>query len=102
MWDGVIIREIPELSNNIWLAQGTTNIDVAEVYLCGAQALGYGVAQRWNTRTQERDYQTKHGVAVQQIYDCRKLLFGAGSTDTASPLKDNGVVTGFFSNVGDA
>jgi N4-gp56 family major capsid protein len=101
IWDGVIVREIPELSQNKWLAQGTSSIDVGEVYLCGAQALGYGLAQRWNTRTQEMDYKTKNGIAIQQIYDVGKIQFGTGATDT-STLKDNGVLTGFFSAVGDA
>lgn len=101
IWDGVIVREIPELSSNIWLALGASTINVAEAYLCGAQALGYALAQRWNTRTQDKDYQTKHGIAVQQMYECNKLQFGTGATDTDNP-KDNGVVTGFFSSVGDA
>jgi len=101
LWDGVIVREIPELSSNIWLAQGASSINVGEVYLCGAQTLGYGLAQRWNTRTQVRDYQTKNGVAIQQIYDVGKIQFGSGASDTTT-LKDMGVVTGFFSAVGDA
>lgn len=101
IWDGVIVREIPELNQNKWLALGASSIDVGEVYLCGAQALGYALAQRWNTRTQEMDYRTKNGIAVQQIYEVGKVQFGTGATDTAT-LKDNGIVTGFFSAVGDA
>jgi len=101
VWDGVIVREIPELSQNKWLALGASSIDVGEVYLCGAQAMGYALAQRWNTREQDRDYKTKHGIAVQQIYEVAKLQFGTGATDTTTP-KDAGVVTGFFSAVGDA
>lgn len=101
VWDGVIVREIPELNQNIWIAQGLTSVDVGENYLCGAQALGYGLAQRWNTRTQEMDYKTKNGIAVQQIYDVGKIQFGTGATDTTTP-KDNGIVTGFFAAVGDA
>ena len=101
VWDGVIVREIPELNQNKWLAQGASNIDVGEVYLCGAQALGYGLAQRWNTRTQQKDYETKNGVAIQQIYEVGKIQFGTAASDTTTP-KDNGIVTGFFSAVGDA
>lgn len=101
VWDGVIVREIPELNQNAWLAQGLTSVDVGENYLCGAQALGYALAQRWNTRTQDMDYETKHGIAVQQIYEVAKISFGTGATDTTTP-KDNGMVTGFFAAVGDA
>jgi N4-gp56 family major capsid protein len=101
IWDGVIVREIPELSSNRWLALGGSSIDVGENYLCGAQALGYALAQRWNTRTQEKDYQTKHGIAIQQMYDVGKIQFGTGAADTTTP-KDNGVVTVFTASVGDA
>jgi N4-gp56 family major capsid protein len=101
IWDGVIVREIPEMSQNKWLALGASSIDVGEVYLCGAQALGYALAERWSTRTQERDYQEKHGIAVRQVYEVGKIQFGTGATDTTT-LKDNGLVTGFFSSVGDA
>lgn len=101
MWDGVIVREIPELNQNKWLGLGSGPIDVGEGYLCGAQALGYGLAQRWNTRTQEMDYKTKNGIAIQQIYDVGKIQFGTGATDTATP-KDNGILTVFASAVGDA
>lgn len=100
IWDGVIVREVPELAPATWLSQGSSSINIGECYLCGAQALGYALAQRWNTRTQELDYQTKHGIAVQQIYEVDKLQFGTGATDTTN-LVDNGIVTGFFSAVGD-
>ena len=95
------MREIPELSQNKWLALGASSIDVCEVYLCGAQALGYALAQRWNTRTQDMDYETKRGIAVQQMYEVGKIRFGTAADDTTTP-KDNGMVTGFFSAVGDA
>jgi len=101
IWDGVIVREIPELSQNKWLSLGGGSIDVGEGYLCGAQALGYGLAQRWNTRTQEMDYKTKNGIAIQQIYEVGKIQFGTAATDTATP-KDNGVLTVYASAVGDA
>jgi N4-gp56 family major capsid protein len=101
IWDGVIVREIPEMLQNKWLALGASSIDVSENYLCGAQALGYALAQRWNTRTQDTDYETKHGIAVQQIYDVGKIRFGTAADDTTTP-KDNGVVTFFASSVGDA
>lgn len=100
MWDGVIIREIPELAPATWIGLGSGPINIGEGYLCGAQALGYALAQRWNTRTQEMDYQTKNGIAVQQMYEVDKLQFGTGATDTTN-LVDNGVVTWFGASVGD-
>lgn len=100
MWDGVIVREVPELAPATWISQGSGSINVGECYLCGAQAMGYALAQRWNTRTQDLDYQTKHGIAVQQIYDVDKLQFGTGVADTTTPA-DAGIVTLFMSAVGD-
>ena len=100
MWDGVIVREVPELAPATWISQGSGSINIGECYLLGAQALGYALAQRWNTRTQEMDYQTKRGVAIQQIYDVDKIQFGKGATDTTTPV-DNGVVTLFMASVGD-
>lgn len=100
IWDGVIVREVPELAPVTWIGLGSGSINIGECYLCGAQALGYALAQRWNTRTQEMDYETKNGIAVQQMYEVDKLQFGTGSTDTANPV-DNGIVTAFMASVGD-
>jgi N4-gp56 family major capsid protein len=100
IWDGVIVREVPELAPATWIGLGNGAINIGEGYLCGAQALGYALAQRWNTRTQEMDYKTKNGIAVQQIYEVDKLQFGTGATDTSN-LVDNGIVTCFTASVGD-
>ena len=63
--------------------------------------LGYGIAKRWNTVTEEFDYGDKHGVAVQEFGNFEKLTFGSGAGDT-DDLKDHGIVTGFFASVADA
>ena len=54
LYDGVIIREIPELPVNT--GAGAGGIDVAASYLCGAQALGIAWAQRTKAVTNTRDY----------------------------------------------
>lgn len=99
VWDGVIIREIPEIE--VLTGVGAGAIDVAPVYLCGAQALGVAWAQRTKTTTQVSDYGFRNGVGVQEIRGVEKLIFGSGSGDT-DDLKDHGVVTGFFAAVADA
>lgn len=99
MWDGVIVREIPEIS--VLTGVGAGAIDVAPVYLCGAQALGVAWAQRTKTTTQVSDYGFRNGVGVQEMRAIEKLIFGSGSGDT-DDLKDHGVVTGFFAAVADA
>lgn len=97
-WDGIIFKEIDDIPV---YAEGASSIDIAPAFFCGAQALGYGIASRWNTVTEEFDYADKHGVAVREMGNFAKLTFGSGSTDTAD-LKDHGMVTGWFPAVADA
>lgn len=93
VWDGVIIRSIPEIP--IVGASAVTSgsaVATAQAFLCGAQALGFGLAKRWTSKTEEFDYGDKVGVAIEQIYGVEKLCFGSGSGDT-DDLKQNGVVS---------
>lgn len=93
VWDGIIIRSIPEIP--IVGASAITSgssVATAQGFLCGAQALGYGLAKRWKSVTETFDYGDKDGVAIEAIYGIEKLCFGAGSGDT-DDLKQNGVVS---------
>lgn len=99
MWDGVIVREVPEI--DIITGVGAGSIDVGPVYLCGAQAVGVAWAQRTKTTTQVSDYGFRNGVGIQEMRGIEKLIFGSGAGDT-DDLKDHGVVTGYFSAVADA
>jgi len=95
LWDGVIIKEledIPVYSN------GT--IDVAPVFMLGAQAIGYAIARRWKTISKEFDYGDKYGVAVDGIDGFEKLRFGTGSGDT-DDTKDHGILTSWQACVAD-
>jgi N4-gp56 family major capsid protein len=94
MYNGMIIREIPEIGD--CAITGGTSADVQPAFLCGAQALGFAIAQRSKTITDDTDYGDKQGVAVQEIRGIQKLKFGTdASVDTTAP-KDNGIFTGFF------
>lgn len=98
LWDGIIIKEIAEIP--VLSGVGNAGADVAQVYLCGAQAIGIGWAKRTKTVTEVFDYGDKHGCACEEIRGIEKLTFGSGSGDT-DDLKDHGVVTGFFSAAAD-
>ena len=98
-WDGIIFKEIEDIG--VLSGVGAAGIDVAPVYLCGAQALGYGVASRWKSAEETFDYGRKKGCAIMEMGGFAKLTFGSGSGDT-DDLKDHGVVTGFFASVADA
>jgi N4-gp56 family major capsid protein len=99
IYDGVIIREIPEIAYLTGVGAGS--IDVGPCYLCGAQALGLAWAQTSKTASQEFDYGNKVGVAIGEIRGVEKLRFGTDSAvDTTTP-KDNGVVTFYGAAVAD-
>jgi N4-gp56 family major capsid protein len=99
-WDGMIIHEVDDMTTLTGV--GAAGIDVGGVFLCGAQALGLGVAMPWQTREKkETDYDNEQGVGIVTIDGLDKMTFGSGATDTAD-LKDHGVVTGYFAAVADA
>jgi len=99
VWDGMILREIPEISPLTDIS-GSAGAAVAPVYLCGAQAVGMAWAQRTKSTTDTDDYDFLHGVGVQEIRRIEKLRFGTGASDLTTP-KDHGVVTGFFAAAAD-
>jgi N4-gp56 family major capsid protein len=96
MWDGCIIKELDEMP--LYSGVGAGGIVVAPVYLLGAQAIGYAVAKRWQSKTKEFDYGDKFGAAIDAIDGFEKLTYGSGAADT-DDQKDNGIVSGFFAAV---
>jgi hypothetical protein len=99
IWDGVIIREVPEIG--VLSGVGASAINVQPAYLCGAQAIGVAWAQRTKSTTQVKDYEFVNGVGIQEMRGIEKLIFGTGAGDT-DDLKDHGMVTGFFAGVADS
>jgi hypothetical protein len=99
VWDGMILREIPEIAAiDVSVSGGGA---CSPVYLCGAQAIGIAWAQRTKSTTDTDDYGFLHGVGCQEIRAIEKLRFGTDATvDTTTP-KDHGVLTGFFAAASD-
>jgi N4-gp56 family major capsid protein len=96
VWDGMILREIPEIAQ-LEASLSSTGVLIEPVYLCGAQAVGIPWAQRSKSTTDTDDYGFLHGVGVQEIRGIEKLRFGtAAGADTTTP-KDHGIVTAFVS-----
>ena len=74
IYDGVIIREVPEIA--VISGVGASSIDVAPCYLCGAQAIGFGLGQRPDIIVdRDYDYGFQPGVAVELKHDIDKLFF---------------------------
>ena len=99
LWDGMVVHEVPDIA--VLTGVGAGSIDVAPVYLCGAQALAMAVAKRTWTVAKDFDYDDKRGVAINVIDGIEKMIFGSGAGDT-DDLKDHGMVTGFFAAVASA
>jgi N4-gp56 family major capsid protein len=95
VWDGIIVREIPELP--VLSGTGTAGADAAMSFLCGAQAIGAGWAQRSKTTTNVRDYGYFNGVGVQEIRAIGKLEFGRDPASDVGTLVDQGIFTMFTS-----
>jgi len=106
IYDGVIARQIPEISSmvtNKWttlLTAGASGARVEPVFLCGQQAatLCWGQMAKPTFR-KEDDYGFITGVGVQMCYGVSKIFFRSNVSGT----KDIqfGMVTGFFASAAD-
>ena len=90
IYDGVIVREIPEITgfNNT----AGTPVRVEPVYFCGAQALGLAWGQEPTPITDDFDYGMRKGVGVKEVRGISKMRFNTGN---AGASKDHGMVTGY-------
>lgn len=101
LYNGMIVREIPELPVLHTGDTGGSTIDVAASYMCGAQALGIAWAQRAKSTTNTRDYGFMHGVGIQEIRGVAKLRWGTDATTDQSTPVDAGIHTIWTAAVGD-
>jgi len=95
-WDGVMVREIPEIGALAGVGNG--GIDVTPVFLCGAQALGLAWAKRTKTTLRkETDYEFRYGVGFLELRGVSKFQYNQGGASA----KDWSVATGYVSSVAD-
>jgi N4-gp56 family major capsid protein len=107
MFDGVIVREVPEISGMVtdsWTdltVGGASSLRVEPVFLCGKQAavMAWGQMAKPTFR-KEDDYGFVTGTGVEMAYGVSKMFKKHPMTGTA--LKQWGVVTGFYSSALDA
>lgn len=114
VYDGVIIREVPEIDALVssidgsastlnLLTGGASSARVAPNFLCGAQALGFGLGQRPRIVVDKTyDYGFAPGVAVECKHDIDKLFFDAHDSGTASKHVQTGMVTVYTAAAADA
>jgi N4-gp56 family major capsid protein len=87
LWDGVIIREIPEIDTyangisnpnggTVFNAAGGSGGDVRPMFLCGGGAVGIAWGQEPTPRTDMiKDYGFRPGVAIEELLGVKKLSF---------------------------
>lgn len=77
MYQGVIIREMPELDNYILAGAGGSGADLAFGFLCGqsAVAVAYGQNPRIIEDMRE-DYDFRPGMAIEELRGIKKTSFG--------------------------
>lgn len=73
VWDGVIVREIPEIP--VISGVGAGSIDVAPNFLCGAQALFLCWGEKTHAIENRRDYDNLLGVGVAEMRGVAKAMF---------------------------
>jgi hypothetical protein len=101
IYDGVIARQVPEISaftTNVWttlLTAGTTSARVEPVFLCGQQAACFAIGQMPKpTFRKEDDYGFITGTGIEAAYGVSKMF--KKHPNTGTKLVQWGVVTGFF------
>ena len=106
IYDGVIVREVPEITSfvtNVWttlLTAGASSARVEPVFLCGQQAVAFGWGQMARpTFRKEDDYDFITGVGIEMAYGIGKIF--KKHPDTGTALKQWGVATGFFASAAD-
>jgi N4-gp56 family major capsid protein len=76
IYDGIIVREVPEIPvlGNV----GASTSAVAPAFLCGAQAVGLAWGQEPVSRTKkEDDYGFEHGVSIEECRGVSKLIYNS-------------------------
>lgn len=97
IYDGVIIREIPEIAGFNNTAGSPVRIE--PYYLCGAQAIGVAWGQEPTAIRDDTDYGFNRHIGTQEVRGIQKMRFETGG---GGALKDHGLLTGFIAAPGDA
>jgi len=102
LYNGMIIREVPELDVRLpttYTTAGATGIQVAPVFLCGQGAMAW-LWGRMPTPTflKEDDYQFFRGVGVMMAYGLKKIA----KLNPTNNYKEWGVFTGVFASASDS
>jgi hypothetical protein len=103
LFRGVIIREVPEITDFCTIAgAGSGPIDVQPIFFCGQNALTVGWGQMPKpTERKEDDYGFLIGRGVESVYGVGKVFKKRDPEATVAQLVQWGVVTVFAAAVAD-
>lgn len=107
VYDGIIYKEIPEITQRLLLkGVGAGGIDIEPIFLCGQGALAYVMGQMPRpTQLEDGDYEFVTGMGIEAQYGTGKIAkapLAVGAAATAGDLVDWGMVTGFVAGVANA
>ena len=101
LYNGIIIREVPELSTRLpvfYKTAGNTGIQIAPAFMCGQQAQAWCWGKMPTpTFRKEDDYQFLRGAGLKMAYGIGKLA----KLTPAGNFKEWGIQTGFFPAIAD-
>jgi hypothetical protein len=102
LYNGMIIREVPELDIRLpttYTTAGAAGIQIAPLFLCGQSAMAWCWG-RMPTPTflKEDDYQFFRGVGVMMAYGMKKIA----KLNPLGNYKEWGVFTGIFASASDS
>jgi hypothetical protein len=101
IYNGIIIREIPEIDVRLpitYTNAGNGGIQVSPVWMCGQSAMAWCWGRMPQpTFLKEDDYQFFRGVGIQMAYGLKKIA----KVNATGNYKEWGIFTGFFASVAD-
>jgi hypothetical protein len=98
-YDGVVIHEVDDMP--LLAGAGASSINLAPAFLCGVEALGWGIKSRFSSREDKDDYGQVIGLGMVGKWGMKKLAYQFGSTDPTIIGKQRGVVSAFFPAIAD-
>ena len=108
IYDGVIVRLVPEISlfvSNVWTSlktAGNGGTRVEPVFLCGQQAVAIAYGQMAKpTFRKEDDYGFITGTGIEAAYGVGKIFKKHPQNSNPAIYKQWGVATGFFNSASD-
>lgn len=82
LYDGVIIKEIPELP--VLTAAGNSSADVAPCFFCGQQAIAYALGQDLTSVEEVNDYGFRTGLGAEELSGIKKIFFNSVQNGTVT------------------